>query len=145
MEKDDTNVIFFGRGWRWGVWVSIKWCCRRLLPDVHALCPFARLTSNDVEPNPQCQHAGLPCVFLLPSHLHFPSFPHYRGPFFQRPPAHPLSSRGAWLRGTGGVAGAPTHLIDTERVIARKEEVKPRGVHLGSGHRCALLITSDFG
>lgn len=58
---------------------------------------LSRLVSSNTEPNPQCQHRGLPCVFrwslmatlsfalslfrLLSQHF-----------FFQFPPTHPLSS-----------------------------------------------------
>lgn len=116
------------------------------------ICPFPKLMSNKVEPNPQCQHTGLPCVVrrsrMSALSLVLSLFNSLARPFFQRPSAHPLppSRRGLWLK-HGRRAGESTQLINTELVTAGKSN-EATGVHLGSGaacrHRCPLLITSDF-
>ncbi len=114
--------------WRWlgGSGSGLKAAAKTHSSSIGNLCPFAQLMSTDMEPNPQCKHKGLPCVFRWSLRsfvlLHFLSFVRYRS-IFQCPPTHPLSSgrRRASLGFEHITSGEPTQLINSERVIAGKE------------------------
>lgn len=114
--------------------------------------------SNNVEPNPQCQQPGLPCVSGGGSQMAALSFARclctsLSRAFFQRPSAHPLSS-GRFLVESWPV-GPPNS--STLRELQQDRGSETAGVgwggerekdHLGKGaactNTCARLITSNF-
>lgn len=107
--------------------------------------------SNNVEPNPQCQQPGLPCVSGGGSHMAALSFARclftsLSPAFFQRPSAHPLSS-GRFLVESWPV-GPPNSSTLRELQQERGSETTRGGVRLGNGaactNTCARLITSNF-